>query len=176
MENVQIIGSLVISGVAVVSSALVAIIPPIHNHKKTKQYDKQWDVLAELYKHLADADLDISIFLSPIQYDDAENDVAQKAAEGFNVFARYYLENKIYVPESISLKIDSYLKDVKANVSANTMARNDSPNNPGLWYKTWEKHQKGTIKESKDEIERMFRKYLKIKDKRAPKNEEKTKK
>lgn len=176
MENVQIIGTLVVSGLAVISSALVAIIPPLYNHKKTKQYDKQWEVLAELYKWLADADLDISIFLSPVQYDDTKDEVEKKASESFNSFARYYLENKIYIPENICLKIDTYLMDVKSNLSANMMARNGDSNDPGLWYKTWEKHQKGAIKESKDEIEQMFREYLKIKNEKAPEPKGKAKK
>ena len=50
MENVQIMGSLILSGIAIIASAMTAIIPPLYNHKKTKQYDKQWDVIAELYK------------------------------------------------------------------------------------------------------------------------------
>lgn len=39
MEGVQVIGSLIISGVAIVFLALVAIIPPLYNHKKAKQYN-----------------------------------------------------------------------------------------------------------------------------------------
>lgn len=170
-ESIQIIGSLVLSSVAIISSALVAIIPPLYNHKKTKQYDKQWDVIAELYKKLADADLDISNFLSPAQFKETEEELARKAVTSFNEFARFFLEQRIYIPENIANLVDSYLKDVKANFNANVMARSGDTNDANLWYKTWEKHQKGTIKASKDAIEKIFRKHLKIKNSKVlPRN------
>ena len=175
MENVQIIESLILSGIAIIASAMTAIIPPLYNHKKTKQYDKQWDVIAELYKKLADADLDISNFLSPVQFNETEEDLANKATTSFNEFARFFLEVKIYIPENIASLIDLYLKDVKANFNANIMARSGNTNDPNLWYKTWEKHQKGAIKASKDEIERIFRKHLKIKNSKALPKDKKTK-
>ena len=171
MENVQIIGSLLLSGAAIIASALVAIIPPLRNHKKTRQYDKQWNVIAELYKRLADADLDISNFLAPVQFEETEEELAKKAVTSFNSFARFFLEERIYIPENLANLIDSYLKDVKANFNANVMARSNNAGDPNLWYKTWEKHQKGAIKASKDEIEKIFRKHLKIKNSKAiPKN------
>ena len=171
MENVQIIGSLVLSGVAIIASALVAIIPPLYNHKKTKQYDKQWDVIAKLYKKLADADLDISNFLSPLQYKENEEELAEKAVTSFNKFARFFLEERIYITEIIANLIDLYLKDVKTNFNANVMARSGNTSDPNLWYKTWEKHQKGAIKASKDEIEEIFRKHLKIRNSKVlPRN------
>ena len=102
MENVQIIGSLLLSGAAIIASALVAIIPPLRNHKKTRQYDKQWDVIAELYKRLADADLDISNFLAPVQFEETEEELAKKAVTSFNSFARFFLEERIYIPTSKS--------------------------------------------------------------------------
>ena len=175
MENVQIIGSLILSGIAIIASAMTAIIPPLYNHKKTKQYDKQWDVIAELYKKLADADLDISNFLSPVQFKETEEELANKAMTSFNEFARFFLEVKIYIPENIASLIDLYLKDVKANFNANIMARSGNTNDPNLWYKTWEKHQKGAIKTSKDEIEKIFRKHLKTKNSKALPKDKKTK-
>ena len=175
MENVQIVGSLILSVIAIIASAMTAIIPPLYNHKKTKQYDKQWDIIAELYKKLADADLDISNFLSPVQFNETEEDLANKATTSFNEFARFFLEVKIYIPENIASLIDLYLKDVKANFNANIIARSGNTNDPNLWYKTWEKHQKGAIKASKDEIERIFRKHLKIKNSKALPKDKKTK-
>ncbi|MBR5938941.1 hypothetical protein IKZ77_00070, partial [Candidatus Saccharibacteria bacterium] len=91
------IGGLVISGLTIISSSLVAVFQPIHNHKKTKSHDKQWDVISEIYKKLADTDLDISICLSPIQCKESQVDIEQKAIDSFDSFSRYYLENKIYI-------------------------------------------------------------------------------
>lgn len=93
-------------------------------------------MLSELYKRLADADLNISIFLSPVQNDEDKNNFKQKALESYNLFARYYLENRIYISEDISPKIDAYIKNVKENLSYNLMSRSGNSDRPELWYET----------------------------------------
>jgi len=60
--------------------------------------------------------------------------------------------------------IDSCLEDVNLNLSNHSLARSEKSSNPELWYKIWEKHQKGKIRELKNKIEKVFRKHLKIKD------------
>lgn len=165
IEDVKIIETLIIPGLSIISSTLIAIIIPIYNHRKTKHYDKQWDTLAELYKKLADVDLDVSVFLSTVQNDESVDKISRMVIKSFNSFNKYYLENKIYIPNNVLVKIDAYIKVVKSNLIQREIDRSDPLIKPDWWIESYNKHHEGVAKDLKNEIEHLFKVYLKINDK-----------
>lgn len=88
------------------------------NFKFTKLHEKRMEVLENIYKHLNNAQQQLNAYVTPIkqtpdgttfeQHDYLLHDNFRKA---HNLFASYYLDNKIYLDNEIENLIEEYLSE-----------------------------------------------------------------
>ena len=154
----------VILSSVVVSGAISAIVTGCINwysKKSQKCFEKRLEVLERLYEYLADMNMKMLYYLSPLQMDDAPKEEARTSVEkSYRRLAHYFYKKKIFLDAEMASKIDNYLREVKKNYGDHQYALGLQVDDFNIAIKTWDKYRTGIIPEMETSLEERFRKSL----------------
>mgnify|MGYP000038166910 CR=1 FL=1 len=123
----------------------------LHNYKSTQIYERQLNAVVELHRKLAklnQAMREMTALMKLIVKDaeQEESDRINKAAEAYNDFLNFYMENQIFIPHETIAKVEKIKSDYFSSYHDYTIARQLRSSTNFSWEKSKEAGERVTEK------------------------------
>ncbi len=129
-------------------------------------YQKQAEIISELYALLFHAVSSIESLVKPLQFagEKSNEEKIKEAVDSYNELLKHFNVNRVYLNEDICEKMDVILKTMRVsfiNYSIASSPMSYSSNNLDRWVEAWEALQK-ELPPIRQELESQFRQILSI--------------